>query len=121
MIPAVASTAQYFFPSLQEDEEVSELQCHRTLKMKFIEVSLDKFRILAKQEYLFIAVKALDVLLQFSSSYLCGQAFSCLTVIKSKSINRLLSVEKELRVSVKNSAINFTDTQRETSPSVQER
>ncbi len=84
--------------SLQEEEELSELQCDRTLKMKFNEVSLDKFWISAKQEYPAISVKALDVLLQFSTSYLCEQAFSCLTVIKSKSRNRLLSVEEELRV-----------------------
>ncbi len=84
--------------SLQEEEELSELQCGRTLKMKFNEVSLDKFWIPAKQEYPVISVKALDVLLHFPTSYLCEQAFSCLTVIKSKSRNRLLSVEEELLV-----------------------
>ena len=84
--------------SLQEEEELSELQCDRTLKMKFNEVSLDKFWITAKQEYPVISVKAVNVLLQFSTSYLCEQAFSCLTVIKSKSRNRILSLEEELRV-----------------------
>ncbi len=59
---------------------------------------LDKFWISAKREYPVISVKALDLLLQFSTSYLCEQAFSCLTVIKSKSRNRLLSVEEELRL-----------------------
>ena len=83
--------------SLQE-EELSELQCDRTLKTKFNEVLLDKFWISAKREYPVISVKALNVLLQFSTSYLCEQAFSCLTIIKSKSRNRLLSVEEELRV-----------------------
>ena len=84
--------------SLQEEEELSELQCDRTLKMKFTEVLFDKFWISAKREYPVISVKALNVLLQFSTSYLCEQAFSCLTIIKSKSRNRLLSVEEELRV-----------------------
>ena len=84
--------------SLQEEEELSELQCDRTLKMKFNEVLLDKFWISAKREYPVISVKALNVLLQFSTSYLCEQAFSCLTIIKSKLRNRLLSVEEELRV-----------------------
>ena len=84
--------------SLQEEEALSELQCDRTLKMKFNEVLLDKFWISAKREYPVISVKALNVLLQFSTSYLCEQAFSCLTIIKSKSRNRLLSVEEELRV-----------------------
>ncbi len=36
--------------SLQKEEELSELQCDRTLKIKFNEVSLDKFWISAKQE-----------------------------------------------------------------------
>ncbi len=105
---------------LQEEEELSELQCDRTLKMKFSFslVSIDKFWISAKQEYLFVSGKALDVLLLFSASYLCEQAFSCLTVIKSKSRNCRLSVEEELRMSIKNLAKTFTDTQRETSPSV---
>ncbi len=84
--------------SLQEEEELSELQCDRTLKIKLNEVSLDKFWILAKREYPVISVKALDVLLQFSTFYLCEQAFSCLTIINSKSRNRLLSVEEELSV-----------------------
>ncbi len=68
------------------------------MKMKFNEVSLDKFWILAKREYPVISLKALDVLLQFSTSYLCEQAFSCLTISKAMSRNRLLSVEEELRV-----------------------
>ncbi len=41
--------------SLQEEEELSELQCDRTLKMKFNEASVDKFS--AKQEYPVISVK----------------------------------------------------------------
>jgi hypothetical protein len=41
---------------------------------------------------------AINILLQCSTSYLCEQAFSCLTSIKSKDRNRLISVEDELRV-----------------------
>lgn len=91
------STSTKNLLSLQE-EELIELQCDRTLKMKFNEVLLDKFWISVKREYPVISVKALNVLLQFSTSYLCEQAFSCLTIIKSKSRNRILSVEEELRV-----------------------
>ncbi len=86
--------------------------------MKVNDVSLDKFWISAKQEYSVISVKALDVLLQFSTSYLLQQAFSCLTVTKSISRSCLLSVEEELCVSVKSSTKNFTDMERETSPSM---
>jgi hypothetical protein len=39
-----------------------------------------------------------NILLQFSTSYLCKQAFSCSTSIKSKDRNRLISVEDELFV-----------------------
>jgi hypothetical protein len=44
-----------------------------------------------------ILAKAVKILLQFSASYICEQDFSCLTDIKSKDRNRLLSVEEELR------------------------
>jgi hypothetical protein len=43
-----------------------------------------------------ISAKAMKILRQFSTSYLCEQVFSCLTDIKSKDRNRLLSVEEEL-------------------------
>jgi hypothetical protein len=38
------------------------------------------------------------MLLQFSTSYMCEQAFSCLTSIKSKEKNVLISVEDQHRV-----------------------
>ena len=84
--------------SLQEEEEITELKCDRTLRTKFNEVPLDVFWISVREEYSVISAKALDILLQFSTSYLCEQGFSCLTTVKSKSRNRLLSVEEELRV-----------------------
>ncbi len=84
--------------SLQEAEELSELHYDRTFKMS--QAPLDKFWVSAKREYPVISVKALDVLLQCFASYLCDQAFSCLTVIKIISRNRLLSFEEEVRVCV---------------------
>jgi hypothetical protein len=51
-----------------------------------------------KKGYPVISTKAVNILLQFSASYVCEQAFSCLTNIKSEERNRLLSVEEELRV-----------------------
>jgi hypothetical protein len=84
--------------SLQEDEQLTELQCDRTLKIKFNEVSPDVFWISIRKDYPVISANAVNILLQFSTSYLCKQAFSCLTNIKSKERNRLLPVEEELRV-----------------------
>jgi hypothetical protein len=82
--------------SLQE-EELTELQCNRTLKIKFNEVSPNVFWISIRKEYPVISAKVVNIFLQFSTSYFCEQAFSCLTNIKSKDRNRLLSVEEELR------------------------
>uniref|UniRef100_K7G2A6 DUF4371 domain-containing protein n=1 Tax=Pelodiscus sinensis TaxID=13735 RepID=K7G2A6_PELSI len=76
--------------SLQE-EQLTELQCDRTLKIKFNEVPLDVFWISIRREYPVISAKAVNILLQFSTSYLCEQALSCLTNIKSKERNYLLS------------------------------
>ncbi|XP_068115889.1 zinc finger BED domain-containing protein 5-like [Hyperolius riggenbachi] len=86
--------------SLREEEEFCELRCDRTLKLRFTELPLDKFWISIKEEYPEIHTKAVNILLQFSTSYMCEQAFSCLTCIKSKARNRLLSVEDEMRVCI---------------------
>ena len=42
--------------------------------------------------------KSIDILPQFSSSYMYEQAFSNVTSIKITDINRLLSIENEIRV-----------------------
>jgi hypothetical protein len=59
-------------------------------------VSPDVFWISIRKEYPVISAKAVNILLQFSTSYLYEQAFSCLTNIKSKERNCLLFVEEEL-------------------------
>jgi hypothetical protein len=82
--------------SMQEEEQLTDLQCDCTLKMKFKGVALDVFWISIRIQYAVISAKAVKFLLQFSTSRLCEQAFSCLTNIKSKDRNRLLSVEEEL-------------------------
>jgi hypothetical protein len=80
--------------SLQE-EQLTELQCDQTLKIKFNEVSPDVFWISIRKEYPVISAKAVYISLQLSTSYLCEKAFSCLTNIKSKERNSLLTVEEE--------------------------
>lgn len=96
--PFSESSVQSENLNLKEQEEICDLQSDRTLRMRFDDVSLDKFWISVKEEYPAIYRKALNVLLQFSTSYMCEQAFSCLTSIKNKERNRLLSVEDEIRV-----------------------
>jgi hypothetical protein len=65
--------------------------------MKFKEVPLDVFWISVRKEYPVISAKTVKILLQFSASYLCEQAFSCLTNTKSKDGNRLLPVEENYK------------------------
>jgi hypothetical protein len=72
--------------SMQEEEQLTELQCDRTLKMKFNEVRLDMFWISITEEYPMISAKAVKILLQFATSYICEQASSCLTNNKNKEI-----------------------------------
>jgi hypothetical protein len=64
---------------------------------KFSGVPLDVLWIAIRKEYPVISSNAVKIFLQFSS-YLCEQGLSCLTNIKSKDRNCLLSVEEELRV-----------------------
>ena len=61
-------------------------------------MELDKFWMLAKKEYPEIAMKAVNTLLHFSTTYLCELGFSALTNIKNKKRERLLSVEQEMHV-----------------------
>jgi hypothetical protein len=64
-----------------EKEELAELQSGRTLQLKYGELSLLKFWVLAKEEYPEIAVEAVNMLLHFSTTYLCELGFSALTNI----------------------------------------
>ena len=84
--------------TLKEEEEFCELQSDRTLKMRFTDPSQDKFWISVKEECPTIHREAINILLQFSTSYMWKQAFSNLTSIESKNRSRLLSVENEIRV-----------------------
>ncbi len=87
--------------SLQEEEELNE-QTNSAIepwKWNSVKSHLTGFGSQqSESESFVISGKALDVLLQSSAPYVCEQAFSCITVIKSKSRNRLLSVEEEMHV-----------------------
>jgi hypothetical protein len=66
--------------------------------MRFTDLPLDNFWISVKEEYPAIHRKAMNIVLQFSASYMCQQAFSCLTSMKSKDRNFLISVEDQIHV-----------------------
>lgn len=84
--------------SLREEEELTDIRNDRTLKLKYMEMSLQTFWISIEDEFPHLAKKAQKILLQFSTSYLCELGFSTLTNIKSKKRSRLLSVDEEMRV-----------------------
>ena len=85
-----------------ERDEFIDLCADSTLKVKFnrIEASVAGFWLGLAEEYPNLVKKVSYVLLPFSTSYLCEQAFSVMTTMKCKSRNRLLSVEDDLRVSL---------------------
>lgn len=84
--------------TLKEEEELASIASDRTLKLKHAELNMDTFWLLVENEYPAIAEKALQLLLLFSTSYMCEFGFSAMSNIKHKKRERLLSVEEELRV-----------------------
>lgn len=73
--PYSESSAQAENLTLREDEELCELQSHRTFRMGLTDPSLDNFWISVKEEYPVIHRKVVNTLLQFSTSYTCEQSF----------------------------------------------
>jgi hypothetical protein len=84
--------------TVREKEELIEISSDRTLQLKFTEISCNQFWVLVEKEHALIGARAVDVLLSFSTTYLCEKAFSAMTMIKSKYRERLLSLEDDLRV-----------------------
>ena len=69
---------------LCEEEELATISSDCNLKIKHSEVDIDTFWISMQKEFPAIAEKALLVLLQFSTSYLCELGFSTLNNIKNR-------------------------------------
>lgn len=84
--------------STHEEEELIDIRNDRTLRLQYMEMSLESFWIEMEKQYPHISKKAQKILLQFSTSYLCELGFSALTNIKTKKRCNLLSVEEEMRV-----------------------
>ena len=83
---------------LCEEEELACVSSDRGLKIKHAGVPIDTFWIAVKEEYPSLAKKALTILMQFSTSYLCELGFSTLHNMKSKKRERLCCIEEEMRV-----------------------
>ncbi|XP_067131371.1 zinc finger BED domain-containing protein 5-like [Centruroides vittatus] len=81
-------------------EELAELKADGTLKLKLLEVPLNTFWLTIKSEYPAIFEMAVNMLLPFSTTYLCELGFSTLTEIKTSKKERLRSVDEEIRVAL---------------------
>ena len=88
--------------NLKEEEELIGIRNDGNIKLLHREMPLDEFWIKIQNEYPNIGEKALAILLQFSTTYLCETAFSILTNLKTRKRERLLVVEKEMRVALSN-------------------
>lgn len=100
MDPYSESAAQPGSLTITEEEELCELQSSQALQKSFTERSLDQFWVSVKKKYPALHRKAVNILLQFSSSYACEKAFSCLARLKNTERSRFVSVEDEIRVSL---------------------
>ena len=86
----------------KEEEELIDIRNDGNIKLLHREMPLDKFWIKIQNEYPKVGEKALVILLQFSTTYLCETAFSVLTNLKTRKRKRLLVVEEEMRVALSN-------------------
>jgi hypothetical protein len=94
-------------------EQAIELKNDSRAKIDFNSgSSLEEFLVKYQPIYPEISNEALQVLLQFSSIYLCKSGFSSLAIIKTKHRNRL-DVESDLRCSLSNIEPNFKKLSKE--------
>ena len=98
---------------LYEEEELATISSDRSLKIKHSEVDIDTFWISIQMKFPGLAKKALLILLQFSTSYLCELVFSTLNNIKNKKRQRLRSTEEEMRVCLSHIRPNVQEVRRQ--------
>jgi hypothetical protein len=83
--------------STEDTEKLIEISSDYELKLRCISLSLINFWLRVRKEYPLLAGKATTTLLSFSTTYLCKQAFSSYTILKTKHRNRL-NAEPDLRL-----------------------
>jgi hypothetical protein len=81
----------------REQEELAELSSDRTLRLQFSRLPLLSFWLRCFHEYSLVSGKAINVLLPFSTTYLCETAFSAVTAMKNKYRSRL-DIEHDIRI-----------------------
>ena len=63
-------------------------------------MSLGEFWVSIREEYKLISKAAIEILLQFSTNYLCEQSFSSLVLITNDKRSCLSDIDRELRVAL---------------------
>lgn len=102
----------------QAEEELLDLSCDRTLKVRFQQMPHADFCPTLSHEYPELTAKAMGILLPFPTTYLCESSFSTLAAMKTKYRARL-NVENDLRVCLSSISprINKICSEREAHPS----
>ncbi|GAA6081481.1 SCAN domain-containing protein 3-like, partial [Tachysurus ichikawai] len=95
--PFSVTTANHLASDMED--ALIELSTDQTLRTAFDGKTLDEFWVSVALEYPQLSKAALDVLMQFGSTYLCEKTFSALTYIRNKYRSRL-NVEDDLRVAI---------------------
>ena len=85
-----------------KEKELIDIRNDRNFKLMHKQMPLGEFWIRVQNEYPCVGKKAIVLLLQFSTLYLCESGFSVLTNIKTKKRERLLIDEEEIRVALSN-------------------
>lgn len=78
------------------EEQLLDLSCDRTLKVRFLQVNLANFWPSISHEYPKLTAEAMQILLPFPTTCLSESSFSSLTAMKTK----YMAVEDDLRVCI---------------------
>ena len=92
--------------STKSDEELINLSEDTTINTNYETKNLIQFCLIARSSYSTLSVKALKVLLPFTTSCLCEVGLSAMTAIKNKYRNKL-QVEKSLCLKVTNIIVDI--------------
>lgn len=86
--------------NMNEKESLIDLSSDSTLKFKFQStLSKSQFWLSVKSEYPLLSEKAMKILIQFSTTYLCEKTFSSVTAIKTR-YRSTLKLNRALRLAV---------------------
>ena len=86
--------------SLTEEEELAEIKNNRCLQLIYEEGDIQKFWIHVLKIHSNLAKKAVKILLQFSTTYICKASFSAMLNLKTKKRGNSKMLDSELRVAV---------------------